>query len=60
MTLKKPVVGVIGSAHTVEGKFTAQRVGERNLRAVAEAAGGARRRSARGCRSSSNCVAART
>ena len=39
MTLKKPVVGVIGSAHTVEGKFTAQRVGERNLRAVAEAAG---------------------
>ena len=39
MTPKKPVVGVIGSAHTVEGKFTAQRVGERNLRAVAEAAG---------------------
>jgi putative glutamine amidotransferase len=35
----RPVVGVIGSAHTVEGKFTAQRVGERNLRAVAEAAG---------------------
>src|SRR5579862_7498665 len=39
MPRKKPVVGVIGSAHTVEGKFTAQRVGERNLRAVAEAAG---------------------
>ena len=39
MTPKKPVVGVIGSAHTVEGKFTAQRVGERNLRAVAETAG---------------------
>ena len=39
MTAKKPVVGVIGSAHLVEGKFTAQRVGERNLRAVAEAAG---------------------
>jgi putative glutamine amidotransferase len=36
---KLPVVGVIGSAHLVEGKFTAQRVGERNLRAVAEAAG---------------------
>ena len=36
---KLPVVGVIGSAHLVEGKFTAQRVGERNLRAVAQAAG---------------------
>jgi putative glutamine amidotransferase len=36
---KRPVVGVIGSAHLVEGKFTAQRVGERNLRAVAEVAG---------------------
>lgn len=39
MTTKKPVVGVIGSAHLAEGRFTAQRVGERNLRAVAEAAG---------------------
>jgi putative glutamine amidotransferase len=39
ITTKRPVVGVIGSAHIVEGKFTAQRVGERNLRAVAEAAG---------------------
>ena len=39
MTSKRPVVGVIASAHLVEGKFTAQRVGERNLRAVAEAAG---------------------
>ena len=38
-TVKRPVVGVIGSAHLVEGKFTAQRVGERNLRAVAETAG---------------------
>jgi len=36
---KKPVVGVIGSLHLMEGKFPAQRVGERNLRAVAEAAG---------------------
>jgi putative glutamine amidotransferase len=36
---KKPVVGVIGSAHRVENRFTAQRVGERNLRAVAETAG---------------------
>jgi putative glutamine amidotransferase len=39
VTSKKPVVGVIGSAHLVDGKFTAQRVGERNLRAVAETAG---------------------
>src|ERR1700724_349663 len=39
MTRKRPVVGVIGSAHTVEGKFPAQRVGERRLRAVAETAG---------------------
>jgi putative glutamine amidotransferase len=39
MTKKRPVVGVIGSAHLVEGKFTAQRVGERPLRAVAETAG---------------------
>jgi putative glutamine amidotransferase len=39
VTAKRPVVGVIGSAHMVEGKFTAQRVGERNLRAVAETAG---------------------
>jgi len=36
---KRPVVGVIGSAHLVEGKFTAQRVGERPLRAVADTAG---------------------
>jgi len=39
VTAKLPVVGVIGSAHLVEGKFTAQRVGERNMRAVAETAG---------------------
>jgi putative glutamine amidotransferase len=39
VTTRKPVVGVIGSAHLVEGKFQAQRVGERNLRAVAETAG---------------------
>jgi len=36
---KRPVVGVIGGPHRVEGRFTAQRVGERNLRAVAEVAG---------------------
>jgi putative glutamine amidotransferase len=39
MAGRKPVVGVIGSAHLVDGKFRAQRVGERNLRAVAETAG---------------------
>jgi putative glutamine amidotransferase len=39
VTRKKPVVGVIGSLHLMEGKFPAQRVGERNLRAVAQAAG---------------------
>jgi putative glutamine amidotransferase len=39
VTAKRPVVGVIGSAHRIEGRFTAQRVGERNLRAVAAAAG---------------------
>ena len=35
MAAKPPIVGVIGSAHLIEGKFAAQRVGERNLRAVA-------------------------
>src|SRR6202046_2536988 len=39
MSKRRPVVGVIGSAHLVEGKFTAQRVGERPLRAVAETSG---------------------
>jgi putative glutamine amidotransferase len=39
MMAKSPVVGVIGSAHLLENKFTAQRVGERNLRAVVEVAG---------------------
>ena len=37
MAAKTPIVGVIGSAHLAEGKFAAQRVGERNLRAVADA-----------------------
>jgi len=36
---RRPVVGVIGSAHLSEGKFVAQRVGERNLRAVADVTG---------------------
>jgi len=40
MAATKPVVGVIGSAHLAEGKFPAQRVSERILRAVAEAANG--------------------
>jgi len=39
VTPRRPVVGVIGGALKVEGRFTAQRVGERNLRAVAEVAG---------------------
>jgi putative glutamine amidotransferase len=36
---RRPVVGVIGSAHLIEGKFRAQGVGERNLRAVADVTG---------------------
>jgi putative glutamine amidotransferase len=39
MTAKRPVVGVIGSAHLAEGKFPAQRVSERILRAAADVAG---------------------
>src|ERR1700732_616447 len=39
VTRKKPVVGVIGSAHLVEGRFPAQRVPDRNLRAIAEVSG---------------------
>ena len=37
--MKRPVVGVIASTHLVENRFAAQRVGERNLRAVADVAG---------------------
>jgi len=37
--MKRPVVGVIANAHRVERLFTAQIVGERNLRAVAEVCG---------------------
>jgi putative glutamine amidotransferase len=36
---RKPLVGVIGNAHRIEGRFDVQVVGERNLRAVAEVAG---------------------
>jgi len=39
VSAKKPVVGVIGSAHLAEGKFPAQRVSERILRAAADVAG---------------------
>ncbi len=37
--MKRPVVGVIGSMQLVENRFPAQRVGERNLRAVADVVG---------------------
>jgi putative glutamine amidotransferase len=37
--MTKPVVGVIGNLHRVENRFNIQGVGERNLRAVAQAAG---------------------
>jgi putative glutamine amidotransferase len=37
--MKRPVVGVIASEHLAENRFAAQRVGERNLRAVADVAG---------------------
>ena len=37
--MAKPVVGIIGNAHLVDNRWTAQMVGERNLRAIAEVAG---------------------
>ena len=37
--MAKPVVGVIGNAHLVDNRWTAQMVGERNLRAVADVTG---------------------
>ena len=37
--MKRPVVGVIGSAYSVENRYATQLVGERNLLAVAEVAG---------------------
>jgi putative glutamine amidotransferase len=36
--MKRSVVGIIGSAHKAEGRFAAQRVGEKNLRAVTDVA----------------------
>lgn len=37
--MKRPVVGVIASGHLMENRHAVQRVGERNLRAVADVAG---------------------
>jgi putative glutamine amidotransferase len=37
--MKRPVVGVIASEHLMENRHATQRVGERNLHAVAEVAG---------------------
>ena len=37
--MKRPVVGVIGNKVLAEGRFPSQRVGERNLRAVADVIG---------------------
>src|SRR4030088_2327835 len=37
--MRRPVVGVIGNAYRIENRFATQMVGERNLRAVADAAG---------------------
>lgn len=37
--MRRPVVGVIGNAYRIEGRFAVQSVGERNLRALAEVAG---------------------
>src|SRR5262245_52791166 len=37
--MSRPVVGVIASAHLVENRFPAQRVGEQNLRAISEVSG---------------------
>lgn len=39
MTMARPVIGVIGNTRLLDNRFTAQIVGENNLRAVAEVAG---------------------
>lgn len=36
--MRKPVIGIVGNPRLVEGRFPAQQVGEKNLRAVAEVA----------------------
>ncbi|MEO1264743.1 MAG: gamma-glutamyl-gamma-aminobutyrate hydrolase family protein [Pseudomonadota bacterium] len=38
-TVRKPIIGVIGTAREVEGRFQIQMVGARNMRAVADVAG---------------------
>ncbi|MEA2981953.1 MAG: putative glutamine amidotransferase [Alphaproteobacteria bacterium] len=38
-SMKRPVIGVIGNTRLIEDRFTAQLVGETNLRAVADVAG---------------------
>lgn len=37
--MRKPVVGVIGNPHMIEGRYAVQAVGERNMRAVADVSG---------------------
>jgi len=37
--MTRPVVGVIGNSHLIENRWTAQIVGERNLRAIADVTG---------------------
>ncbi len=37
--MKRPVIGVIGNTHLAENRFPSQRVGEKNLKAVADVTG---------------------
>ncbi|CDZ56732.1 gamma-glutamyl-gamma-aminobutyrate hydrolase family protein [Neorhizobium galegae] len=37
--MSRPVIGVIGNTHSVENRFSAQLVGEQNLRAIADVTG---------------------
>lgn len=37
--MSRPVIGVIGNTHNVENRFSAQLVGEQNLRAIADVTG---------------------
>lgn len=38
--MRKPVIGIIGNAYSIENRFPAHMAGERNFRAVADVAGG--------------------
>lgn len=38
--MKRPVIGVIGNTYLAENRFPSQRVGEKNLRAIVDVAGG--------------------